>query len=66
MFYGQVHVMCVHLEQPERGKIFTFFGLSLSRQSNTEKPTRLKIASDILMAFTGELFTKEIEDTESL
>ena len=32
-------------------------GLSLSR---------FKIAADILIAFAGEFFTKEIEDTESL
>ena len=66
MFYG--HVMCVHLEQPKKKEIFTLLwhGLSLSRQSNTEKLTRLKIASDILMPFAGKLFTKEIEDTESL
>lgn len=47
-------------------QIFIFSGLSLSRRSNSEKLNRLKIAADILMAFAGEYFTEEIEDTESL
>ena len=50
--------MCVHLQQPERSEIFTFSGLSLSRWSNSEKLTRLKIAADILVAFAGQFFTE--------
>ena len=64
MFYG--HVMCVHLQQPERSVIFIFFGLFLSRLSNNEKLTRLKIAADISMAFAGEFFTKEIGDRDTV
>ena len=60
IIYG--HVICVHLQQPKRSKIFLFSGLSLSRWSNSEKLTRLKIAANILMAFAGEFFIKEIED----
>ena len=57
MFYGRA--MCFHLQQPERSEIFYIFsGLSLSRRSNTEKLTRLKIAADNLIVF----FTEEIED----
>ena len=40
--------------------------LSLSRRSNSEKLTRLKIAADNLIVFAGEFFTEEMEDTESL
>ena len=60
MFYGRV--MCFHLQQPERSEIFIFSGLSLSRRSNSEKLTRLKIAADNLIVFAGEFFTEEIED----
>ena len=60
MFYG--HVMCFHLQHPERSEIFIFSGLSLSRRSNSEKLTRLKIAADNLIVFAGEFFTEEIED----
>ena len=54
MFYG--HVMCFHLQHPERSEIFIFSGLSLSRRSNSEKLTRLKIAADNLIVFAGEFF----------
>ena len=59
MFYG--HAMLI-------SEIFIFFsGLSLKRgRSNSEKLTRFKIATDILMAFAGGFFTEELEDTESL
>ena len=60
MFYG--HVMCFHLQQPERREIFIFSGLSLSRRSISEKLTRLKIAADNLIVFAGEFFIEEIED----
>ena len=60
MFYG--HVMCFHLQQPERSEIFIFSGLSLSRRSISEKLTRLKIAADNLIVFAGEFFTEEKED----
>ena len=56
----------VHRQQPERSNIFIFFGLSQSHRSNSEKLRRFKIAADILIAFAGEFFTEEIEDTESL
>ena len=56
----------VHRQQAERSKIFISSGLSLSHQANSEKVTRFKIAADILIAFAGEFFTEEIEDTESL
>ena len=62
------HVMCVHLqqpEQPERSEIFIFSGLLLSRQSNSKKLTRLKIAAKNLMVFAGEFFPEEIEGTQS-
>ena len=58
---GYSGIMCFHLEQPERSEIFIFSGLSLSRQSNSEK-----IAADNLIVFAGVFFTEEIEDTESL
>ena len=64
MFYG--HVMYFHLQQPERSEIFIFTGLSMSRRSNSEKLTRLKIAIDNLIVFAGEFFTEEIEGTECL
>ena len=63
MCYG--HAIFIGSNQKE-AKYFIFSGLSLSRQSNIKKLTRFKIATDILMAFAGEFFTKEIEDTESL
>ena len=56
----------VHRQQPERSNIFIFSGLSQSHRSNSEKLRRFKIAADILIAFAGEFFTEEIEDTESL
>ena len=56
----------LHRQQLERRKIFIFSGLSLSHRSNSEKLTGFKIAPDILVAFAGEFFTEEIEDTGSL
>ena len=51
------------MQQPERSEAFYIFsGLSLSGLSLA----RFKIAADILMAFAGEFFAEEIEDTESL
>ena len=55
LFYG--HAMFVGNNQKDRSEIFIFSGLSLAR---------FKIAADILIAFAGEVFTEEIEDTESL
>ena len=49
-------------QQPERSEIFIFSSLSLSGLSLA----RFKIAANILMAFAGKFFTKEIEDTESI
>ena len=57
--------MFIGNSQKLRSEIFIFSGLSLSRWSNSENPTRFKIAVDTLMAFAGEVFTEEIEDTES-
>ena len=45
----------VHRLQPERSEIFIFSGLSLAR---------FKITANILMAFAGDVFTEEVEDTE--
>ena len=56
----------VHRQQQEKSKIFIFSSLSLSHRSSSEKLTRFKIAANILIAFAGEFFTEEIEDTESL
>ena len=56
----------IQRQQPERSEIFIFSGLSLSRRSDSEKPTRFKIEADILITYAGEFFTEEIEDTESL
>ena len=58
LFYG--HAMFIG--EPERRKIFILSGLSLSGLSLA----RFKITADILIAFAGEFFTEEIEDTESL
>ena len=60
MFYG--HAMFIGNSQEEaRYLSFPVFiavpGLSLAR---------FKITADILIAFAGEFFTEEIEDTESL
>ena len=49
--------VCMYRQQPERSEIFIFSGLSLAR---------FKIMANILMAFAGEFFTEEIEDTELL
>ena len=59
MFYG--HAIF------KESEIFMFSGLSLLRRSSGEKLTRFtKIEADILITFAGEIFTEEIEDTESL
>ena len=49
--------VCMYRQQPERSEIFIFSGLSLAR---------FKIATDTVIAFAGDFFTEEIEDTESL
>ena len=58
----------VHRQQQERSEVFIFSGLSLSRRSNSEKLTGFKIhvAADISMAFAGECFTEEIDDTVAI
>ena len=56
--------MFVGNSQKDRSEIFIFSGLSLSMSGLTL--ARFKIAADILIAFAGEVFTVEIEDTESL
>ena len=60
--YG--HVMFVGNSQKDGSEIFIFSGLSLSMSGLSL--ARFKITADILIAFAGEFFTKEIEDTESL
>ena len=56
----------IHRQQPERSKIFYLLWFIAVTSIKHKKLTRFKIAADILMAFAGEFFTKEIEDTESL
>ena len=48
----------VNRQPPERSDIFIFFGLSLSRRSNTERLRRLKIVVDTLMTFAGKFSTE--------
>ena len=60
--YG--HAMFVDNSQKDRSEIFIFSGLSLSMSGLSL--ARFKITADILIAFAGEVFTEEIEDTESL
>ena len=62
LFYG--HAMFVGNSQKDQSKIFIFSGLSLSMSGSSL--ARFKITADILIAFAGEVFTVEIEDTESL
>ena len=52
----------VYRQQPERSEIFIISGSSLSGLSLA----KFKITADILIAFAGEIFTVETEDTESL
>ena len=48
-------------EIKEKSEMFILNVLALSRLPNSEKLTRFKIATDTLMTFAGEFFTKEIE-----
>ena len=56
--------MFVGNSQEDRSEIFIFSGLSLSMTGLSL--ARFEITADILIAFAGEVFTEEIEDTESL
>ena len=59
LFYG--HAMFIGNSQ-KAARYLSFPVLSLSSLSLA----RFKITADILIAFAGEFFTEEIEDTESL
>ena len=55
MFYG--HIMCVHLQQPEKRVRYLSSPVYCCRAGQTVKTNKVKIGADILMVFAGQFFT---------